>query len=592
MVSTGCESRHAGTFFSMVNCPLLLQMSSEGFWCKECRLVFPGPRQYNDHQRSEHQAQQVVCPWCPKWAVFALPGSLRRHVGTQHKGLEGEELLAVNVAYYFATKPELYRNTTTVKPLQHAVSKRAVATLQLWAKTVNSTEYLALLEKAEEDWKYLGSPEPKIKAEKRTSEIRPVFTPKKRCVDPIIPQPEDLELIQVCLTNTTSRAFISWFLRGTFQVEVRQGDRQSRTLLRRMQALHQKGPFNTPSGAGESVRDPSVMKVLADLLGLPLEDLASVQHLGECQEMFNQPNQAINTVEEFGAPGVLPAGLVQPASDSSGLASPLALSLQEVPGTEALPSGDLTSSILAEMKCLPASTPVTSSLVDVPQAPLAPVSRPFRDSSAAQPVVRPVRAEALDLLKTGSWPSLCPGRRDWTQGTVSIPLPIQKITWPPRNWLSMTQQQRQGAWQAVATMLSLADEAEGNFPDCDPAVLMDNYSFLALPGSGPSPTATTPADRAMTELRASNHRAVKYALDDTRDQRHLQSLTRGLSAGVNQGPMGPRQVLSLIDAAAIPLRPLRREAQKTTTKAAAPVKTAYRPTPIPAYSPTKPWIVQ
>ena len=156
----------------------------------------------------------------------------------------------------------------------------------------------------------------------------------------------------------------------------------------------------------------------------------------------------------------------------------------------------------------------------------------------------------------------------------------------------MTQQQRQGAWQAMATMLSLADEAEGNFPDCDPAVLMDNYSFLALPGSGPSPTATTPADRAMTELRASNHRAVEYALEDTRDQRHLQSLTRGLSSGVNQGPMGRRQVLSLIDAAAIPLRPLRREAQKTTTKAAAPVKTAYRPTPISAYSPTKPWIVQ
>ena len=130
------------------------------------------------------------------------------------------------------------------------------------------------------------------------------------------------------------------------------------------------------------------------------------------------------------------------------------------------------------------------------------------------------------------------------------------------------------------------------FPRLWPRCPDGNYSFLALPGSGPSPTATTPADRAMTELRASNHRAVEYALEDTRDQRHLQSLTRGLSAGVNQGPMGRQQVLSLIDAAAIPLRPLRREAQKTTTKAAAPVKTAYRPTPIPAYSPTKPWIVQ
>ena len=32
-----------------------------------------------------------------------------------HKGLEGEaDLLAVNVAYYFATNPDLYRSTTVV----------------------------------------------------------------------------------------------------------------------------------------------------------------------------------------------------------------------------------------------------------------------------------------------------------------------------------------------------------------------------------------------------------------------------------------------------------------------------------------------
>ena len=99
----------------------------------------------------------------------------------------------------------------------------------------------------------------------------------------------------------------------------------------------------------------------------------------------------------------------------------------------------------------------------------------------------------------------------------------------------------------MATMLSLADKPLGNFPTCDPAVLMDNYSFLALTGSGPPPSATTPADRATTELRASNHKAVKYALEDTRDQRHLWGLTQGLSAGVNQGPMGRRQVFSLVD---------------------------------------------
>ena len=200
----------------------------------------------------------------------------------------------------------------TVKPLQHTVFKRAVATLQHWAKTINSGESLTLLKKAEEDWQDLGVPEPTVKAEpaepkKRTLEICAVFTPKRRCVDPVIPQPDDLELIQVCLMNTVSRVYISWFVRGTFQVDIRQGDRQSCTLLCRMQALPSKESSNPPSGAGEVIRDPEVIKVLGDLLGLPLEDLICEKHPRECQEKFSLPNQASMTKEEFGAPGVLPA---------------------------------------------------------------------------------------------------------------------------------------------------------------------------------------------------------------------------------------------------------------------------------------------
>ena len=100
-------------------------------------------------------------------------------------------------------------------------------------------------------------------------------------MDPVNPQPDDLELIQVCHTNTVSRVYISWFVCGNFQVDVRQGKCQSRTLLRRMQALPSKGPSNPPSASLEVIRDPEVIKVLADLLGLPLEDLISVKHLRE-----------------------------------------------------------------------------------------------------------------------------------------------------------------------------------------------------------------------------------------------------------------------------------------------------------------------
>ena len=161
-------------------------MSEEGFVCHTCRQVFPGSRDYNVHLRSAHQAQQVICPWCPKWAVFSLFGSLRHHVNGQHKGLEGEaDLLAVNVAYYFATNPDLYRSTTVVKPLQHDVSKRAVAAPGLWAQTLRTSQSRTLLQKAETDWQHLGAPDAAMKVEsterKRSSEIPP-STLQRSCV--------------------------------------------------------------------------------------------------------------------------------------------------------------------------------------------------------------------------------------------------------------------------------------------------------------------------------------------------------------------------------------------------------------------------
>ena len=115
---------------------------------------------------------------------------------------------------------------------------------------------------------------------------------------------------------------------------------------------------------------------------------------------------------------------------------------------------------------------------------------------------------------------------------------------------------------------------------------MDNYSFLALPGSGPTPPATTPADRAMTELRVSTHRSLKYAIEDSRDQRHLRGLTQGLRAGIGKGPVGRHRVLDQVNAAAVPLRPLRKEASSTNLmKMAPPVK---EKAAVPAYSLTRP----
>ena len=115
---------------------------------------------------------------------------------------------------------------------------------------------------------------------------------------------------------------------------------------------------------------------------------------------------------------------------------------------------------------------------------------------------------------------------------------------------------------------------------------MDNYSFLALPGSGPTPPATTPADWAMTELWVSTHRSLKYALEDSRDQRQLRGLTQGLRAGIGKGPVGRRRVLDQVNVAAVPLWPLRKEASSMNLmKMAQPAK---EKAAIPAYRPARP----
>ena len=131
--------------------------------------------------------------------MFSVPGSLRRHVNRQHHGLEGEDdLLAINVAYNYATNPSLYRATTTVKPFQGATSKKAVATMRLWAETVGTNQARDLLEKAESDWRHLGAADPTVKVEpegrKRSSDIPAVYTPEKRlCNHASVPRLDDLE---------------------------------------------------------------------------------------------------------------------------------------------------------------------------------------------------------------------------------------------------------------------------------------------------------------------------------------------------------------------------------------------------------------
>ena len=143
-------------------------------------------------------------------------------------------------------------------------------------------------------------------------------------------------------------------------------------------------------------------------------------------------------------------------------------------------------------------------------AALAPRPVKITEYQEGEPV--PKQNPVANILSTGSWPTLCPGRRDWSQGSIQSPLPTS-LRWPPKNWETLSSAQKQAAWLAVSTILALKDEPEGNFPTREPSVIKDDYSFLALPGSGPNPTLVTPIRKVTSELRLATHSTLKRAND-------------------------------------------------------------------------------
>ena len=144
----------------------------------------------------------------------------------------------------------------------------------------------------------------------------------------------------------------------------------------------------------------------------------------------------------------------------------------------------------------------------------------------------------------------------------------------------------------MAIVLSLADEATGNFPTCDLAVVMEDYSFLMLPGSGPT---CHHASRSGNDW-AAGVESQKPQVHVGGHPRHLRGFTQGLAARVGKGSIGRRGVLQLVNATTVPLQLLRKVTIVTSAKmTAAPTEVtsipAYIPS-VPAYSPTRPGLKQ
>ena len=211
--------------------------------------------------------------------------------------------------------------------------------------------------------------------------------------------------------------------------------------------------------------DRMTLKVLAQCISLKHSDIKSAAHYPEDTNLFEIPTST--TREEldplqFGCAGVLPNELIAPSST------------------------DEERSFLSPVSSV---SPAPMAITQVPAAFLAPRPIKITDRQEGEPV--PKENRVANMLTMGSWPPLCPGMRDWSQGSIRIPLPTS-IRWPHKNWEVMNLNQKQAAWLTISTILAVGDEEEGNFLTKDPSVIQEDYSFLALSDSGPVSTPAIP----------------------------------------------------------------------------------------------------
>ena len=196
-------------------------------------------------------------------------------------------------------------------------------------------------------------------------------------------------------------------------------------------------------------------------------------------------------------------------------------------------------------------------LVQQTQAPrartltaLGKVPRQKQDTEPSQP------DEAV--LRWGSWPLMCPGRRDWEAGpSIDIP-PPSSIEWPPRNWSSLPPAQRRFAVQAVAAILSLQDQPTGHFPTATPNALAEDYSMLMLPKSGQE----APSGH-LSAARYSIHSLLRHT-QGPQDKAVHDGILQLLRPTPDAGLPSRQRVLKQVDAAGVPVLPYyRKKAQST-----------------------------
>ena len=84
--------------------------------CTDCPFTVTTGRQLSDYRRKEHGVQNVICPYCPKYAEFKTLSALKRHPRLLHP-LHDEKLFReTGTMYYFAVKSSAYHSISKHVP--------------------------------------------------------------------------------------------------------------------------------------------------------------------------------------------------------------------------------------------------------------------------------------------------------------------------------------------------------------------------------------------------------------------------------------------------------------------------------------------
>ena len=531
------------------------QVPGGGYLCEVCGAVEKYKNDYRDHLISEHAATHVVCPLCVILKVLKTPSSLKRHIKSQHPATKMDSYMTTGLARCFAVDPILFDRTgVDTVPLKEGETAKGL--MRTWWREVGKCDRTKKIAEAHG----LDNYDPPTKV--RKLEYRE-----------LIPRKENLSTTYISISQPSSESWITNLnppRAGFYQVTIADSMRE---LVRKLSDMP-AGYKPNPTTSAISVNSRALRQVLAAELGIGEHSIRTTVYYPEegadsnnnkatlptCTVTEVPPeaeNDSCDVPVEAGprainaAPATLPTSTVT-LNPTPTITPTAPVTHAPTPTVTHTPTPHMVNSPVGKMTPVPDLMP-TLGLRDVPAAALAPKpqptltgkgkvrSNPTALSARKQPPAIEVTEE--QLLRKGSWPLLSPGRRDWEKYSIQLELPVTHVTWPPSNWHEMSAAQRSFAQRSLAAILSLGDHPDGSFPAASPAVISEDYNFLALPGS---------SDDADSESRM--RRAVYQSLKESSGSTK-EALVSTLTLGAGKGPAACRDALRQVDDAGVSLLP-------------------------------------